>query len=234
MPISRNHNELSKVLPRSLVSEFFSERAKFYGTNENAHRINRTRANGFKEGLSNIEDRILGPLQARFTGSAKEQDRYGQKITSIRAAKAYFFTPYNDFSDFGWGLLAGPGALVGSVFLPHMTMTLLMLPAIGEFVVGVYSLAKAASFAVRAASLGLPDDKQQFFKYLRDGLTRLALSPCLALLCVIQVPIELARFVTRSFVTLVDIMKKCVAVMAASAEESKYNNETQYNNQIRM
>lgn len=219
MPISRNPNELSKVLPRSLVSEFFSERAKFYGTNENEYRNNRIRANGckdgfkdgFKEGLSNIEDRILGPLQARFTG----------------AAKAYFFTPYKGFNDFGWGLLAGPGALVGSVFLPHVTMTLLMLPAIGEFVVGVYSLAKAASFAMQ-------NNKQEFLHYLRDGLTRLALSPCLALLCVIQVPIELARFVTRSFVTLVDIMKKCVAVMAASAEESKYNNETQCNNEIRM
>lgn len=225
MPISRHANELSKVLPRSLVSEFFSESKKFYGTNENAHRINRKHANGFKEGLSNIEDRILGPLQARFNGSDQEQQQqqqqYGQRRSSMRAAKAYFFTPYNGFSDFDWGLLAGPGALVGSIFLPHVTMPLLMLPAIGEFVVGVCSLAKAASFAVRAASLGLPDDKQQFFKYLRDGLTRLALSPCLALLCVIQVPIELARFVTRSFVTLVDIMKKCVAVMAAAEESNK-------------
>lgn len=193
MPVARNPEEFSSVLPWSLVKELFNERNNFYGTN------------GFCDGLMNVSDRVLGPLRARFVSSQENQSAF----------KTYFFAPYKTLGDFGGGLLSGPAALCGWSMIPTATAIVLMLPAIGEFLVGVYSLLKAAQVVMHN---GRTQDVQ---KYFHDGLTRLALSPCLAFLCIIQVPIELARFVSRSVVTLVEVVKKY-----AESVETPANSQT--------
>src|SRR3990167_1560582 len=178
---------MAAVLPRALYKEFFSEVGRFYGVD------------GMKNAGDDIICRALSPLTGR--------------VGSLAKAKNYFFTPYKSWGDFGWSLLAGPCAMAGYTSFPTITFTLLALPAFGELFVGIYSLIKAAKYAMQS-------QKHDALLHLRDGLTRLALSPFLALLCFIQMPVEFARFITRLFATLVDVVKQCFSVAKSNDKEA--------------
>lgn len=138
---------------------------------------------GMADATRQINERAFSPFRQRFN-------------------RGYFFTPFKDKAELGWSFMAGPCTAVGWAFTPFVTMTLLCIPAIGELVIGIVELIKALKCKVN----GQPQEASLHF---RNGLTRIALSPCLALISLLAIPLEVARFITRAFVSLIDLVKQC-------------------------
>lgn len=138
---------------------------------------------GFKAGFANLKDRLWLPLADRCRFS-------------------YFASPYRSVGDFGWNFLAGPVAGFGSVLVPYVSVTLLIIPALGELLMSLSSFAKSLFYLCKG-------DTKQAGAYFRDGLMRFMLAPCLAILCVVAVPFEVVRFIVRCISSLVHAVKSC-------------------------
>lgn len=115
----------------------------------------------------------------------------------MRANASYFTERYRSGRSFFAGVAAGPGLCLLGYFLD---LSFILLPAMIEFSRGIYALLAALMHKISGE-----DDLAR--KYAKDGLARLLLSPCLTLLSVLALPIELVRFVTRSVATIVDVVK---------------------------
>jgi hypothetical protein len=135
---------------------------------------------GYKAGFASIKDRTCSPLADYFS---------------------HFASPYRKGSEFSWNFLAGPVAGFG-LLVPYVTGILLIIPAIGELLISMSSFAKAIFYLSKG-------EKEQASAFFRDGLMRFMLTPCLALLCVIAVPLECIRFLVRCVSTLVHVVRAC-------------------------
>lgn len=140
-------------------------------------------ADGWGDGFASIKKRVWTPFSNRL--------RFG-----------YFTEPYPNLSEFGWGVLSGPVAGFGCAIVPSVTIPLLIIPALGELLLSMKSLVKSLIKLIQG-------DTQRAGMYFRDGLFRLINTPCLVLLCVVAIPIELARFFVRCLSSLFHLIKSC-------------------------
>jgi hypothetical protein len=154
---------------------------------------------GIKNGLQDIKERAFSPLTQRFN-------------------RGYFFMPFGSKSEFGWSVMAGPCAAAGYATAPSLTMSLLCIPAIGELVIGIGDLLKG----IKHKMAGSESEASACF---RNGLTRIALSPCLALTSLLAIPLEVARFITRSIITLIDVIKRCLLPSVKKDDASQANDQ---------
>ena len=135
-------------------------------------------------GLADIKKRAFDPLFTRCTA-----DR-----------QSYFFSPYRRPTQGLAGFVAGPFLAGFFIYSPAVAMFAVSAAALGELFIGLASLIKSIGCLMQG-------DRQKAGEYLKDGLTRLLLSPCLLVLAVVAIPVELVRFITRLGVTIIEAIK---------------------------
>jgi hypothetical protein len=132
------------------------------------------------------------------------KNRIGAPLTTcVSDLKNHFFRPYASGASFFDGFAFG-------FFIPSLTALSpaaaigACLSALGELVIGMGALLKSL-FYLAKGDTGLAK------RYALDGITRVMLSPVLAIVSLLAMPVEVVRFFTRTIVTLFELVKDCCA-----------------------
>lgn len=123
----------------------------------------------------------------------------GPLTTCFSTPRHFFFRPY------GSGASAVDGFISG-LFIPGLCV-LNPVAAVGVCIGALIELVLGFAFAVKALVHAVKGETAMAKQYAWDGLSRLMLSPVLALLSIISMPIEMIRFFTRSISTLINFVK---------------------------
>jgi hypothetical protein len=131
-----------------------------------------------------IETRVFGPVKTVFNNP-----------------KNHFFKRYESAASFVDGVVHGLFIPTLTVFSPSAAIGA-CLAAISELIIGIGSLGKAIYHLAKG-------ETNKAKQYAWDGLSRLMLSPIMAVVSLLAMPVEVIRFFTRSIASLVHMAKNC-------------------------